>query len=52
VLVLYDMLGIFSGRRPRFVRNFMDGAAGIEDAVKRYVAAVKEGSYPAAEHTY
>ncbi|HWS11266.1 MAG TPA: 3-methyl-2-oxobutanoate hydroxymethyltransferase [Rhodocyclaceae bacterium] len=52
VLVLHDMLGIFSGRRPRFVRNFMEGAAGVDDAVKRYVAAVKEGSYPAAEHTY
>jgi 3-methyl-2-oxobutanoate hydroxymethyltransferase len=52
VLVLYDMLGVFPGRKARFVRNFMEGAASIEDAVRRYVAAVKDGSFPAAEHAY
>lgn len=52
VLVLHDMLGIFPGKTARFVRNFMDGAASIEDAVTRYVAAVKDGSFPAAEHCY
>ncbi|ATE59209.1 3-methyl-2-oxobutanoate hydroxymethyltransferase [Thauera sinica] len=52
VLVLHDMLGVFPGRTARFVRNFMDGAAGVEDAVSRYVAAVKDGSFPAAEHCY
>jgi 3-methyl-2-oxobutanoate hydroxymethyltransferase len=46
VLVLHDMLGISRGKQPRFVRNFMDGAASIEDAVRRYVAAVKDGSFP------
>lgn len=52
VLVLHDMLGIFPGKTARFVRNFMDGAASIEDAVARYVAAVKDGSFPAPEHCY
>jgi 3-methyl-2-oxobutanoate hydroxymethyltransferase len=52
VLVLHDMLGIFPGKTARFVRNFMDGAASIEDAVVRYVAAVKDGSFPAPEHCY
>jgi 3-methyl-2-oxobutanoate hydroxymethyltransferase len=52
VLVLHDLLGIFPGRTARFVRNFMDGAASIEDAVARYVTAVKDGSFPAAEHCY
>ena len=46
VLVLHDMLGVTRGRLPRFVRNFMDGATSIEDAVRRYVAAVKDGSFP------
>ena len=49
VLVLHDMLGITTppgGRRPRFVRDFMAGAAGIGDAVRRYVLAVKDGSFP------
>jgi len=52
VLVLHDMLGIFPGKTARFVRNFMDGAASIEEAVTRYAAAVKNGSFPAAEHCY
>ena len=52
VLVLHDMLGIFPGRTARFVRNFMPGAASIEDAVARYAAAVRDGSFPAPEHCY
>jgi len=52
VLVLHDLLGVFPGKTARFVRNFMDGAASIEDAVARYVAAVKDGSFPAPEHCY
>lgn len=52
VLVLHDMLGVYPGRKARFVRNFMDGAASIEDAVARYAAAVRDGSFPAEEHNY
>ena len=46
VLVLHDMLGLTGGEPLRFVRNFMDGSAGIEAAVKRYVADVKGGLFP------
>ena len=46
VLVLHDMLGITKGRLPRFVRNFMSEGGGVEDAVRRYVGAVKGGSFP------
>lgn len=46
VLVLHDMLGITPGKMPRFVRNFMSGSASIGEAVRRYVAAVKDGSFP------
>ena len=52
VLVLHDMLNVSSGRKARFVRNFMAGADSIEDAVARYVAAVRDGSFPAPEHCY
>jgi len=52
VLVLYDMLGIYPGKPARFVRNFMLGASCIEDAIVAYVKAVKDGSFPAAEHCY
>jgi 3-methyl-2-oxobutanoate hydroxymethyltransferase len=52
ILVLYDILDITSGRTPRFVRNFMDGATGPLNAVERYVAAVRDRSYPAPEHSF
>ena len=52
VLVMHDMLGVFPGRKARFVRNFMEGAASIDDAVTGYVKAVKEGSFPALEHCF
>ncbi len=50
VLVLYDMLGIYPGKLARFVRNFLEGAPSIGDAVAAYVQAVKSGSFPAPEH--
>ncbi|WP_140629898.1 3-methyl-2-oxobutanoate hydroxymethyltransferase [Methylibium rhizosphaerae] len=46
VLVLHDMLGITRGKLPRFVRNFTAEGGSIEDALRRYVAAVKDGSFP------
>jgi 3-methyl-2-oxobutanoate hydroxymethyltransferase len=46
VLVLHDMLGLTGGEPLRFVRNFLDGSAGIEAAVRRYVADVKGGVFP------
>ena len=46
VLVLHDMLDITPGRRPRFVKNFMQGASSVQDAVRRYVAEVKAGTFP------
>jgi 3-methyl-2-oxobutanoate hydroxymethyltransferase len=52
VLVLHDMLDVYPGRKPRFVRNFMQGQPDIAAAIAAYVAAVKDGSFPAAEHGY
>lgn len=52
VLVLHDMLGIYPGKTARFVRNFMQDANSIDEAVTSYVAAVKNGDFPAAEHQY
>ncbi len=52
VLVLHDMLDVFPGKKAKFVRNFMEGASSISDAVTRYVRAVKNGSFPAEEHTF
>lgn len=52
VLVNYDMLGIFPGRKARFVRNFMQGAPSVQAAIEAYVKAVKDKSFPAAEHCF
>jgi 3-methyl-2-oxobutanoate hydroxymethyltransferase len=52
VLVMHDMLGVFPGRKARFVKNFMEGQSSIEAAVRAYIAAVKDGSFPASEHCF
>src|SRR5437764_1073516 len=52
VLVLYDILDIYPGRKARFVRNFMQGAPSVQAAIEAYVKAVKDKSFPAAEHTF
>ncbi len=46
VLVLHDMLGVTFADPPRFVRNFLDGSADVQTAVRNYVAAVKDGAFP------
>ena len=46
VLVLHDMLGVTGGEPLKFVRNFMDGSAGVDSAVRKYVADVKGGQFP------
>ena len=46
VLVLHDMLGVNLGKNPKFVRDFMQGAASVRGAIEAYVQAVKNGSFP------
>lgn len=52
VLVLYDMLGIYSGKKSRFIKNFMDSADSINEAVENYVKEVKSGKFPGLEHGF
>ncbi len=52
VLVLYDMLGISSGKRPKFSKNFMQSATDISHAIELFQLAVKQSKFPGAEHTY
>jgi 3-methyl-2-oxobutanoate hydroxymethyltransferase len=52
ILVLYDILDITSGRKPKFVQNFMHGAGDCSAALAAYVAAVKSGAYPDREHEF
>ena len=52
VLVSYDMLGITSGRQPRFVRNFLNSQDSISAAVKSYIKEVKTGTFPSDSESY
>ena len=52
VLVSYDMLGITTGKQPRFVRNFLSNQITISDAVESFVAEVKEGRFPSESESY
>ncbi|HJU70251.1 MAG TPA: 3-methyl-2-oxobutanoate hydroxymethyltransferase [Paucimonas sp.] len=52
VLVMHDLLGVFPGRKARFVKNFMEGQTSIENAVRAYIAAVKDKSFPGSEHCF
>lgn len=52
ILVLYDVLDITSGRKPRFSKNFLAGRDSAVDAIKAYTQAVKSKEYPAPEHCF
>jgi 3-methyl-2-oxobutanoate hydroxymethyltransferase len=52
ILVLYDVLDITQGRKPRFVQNFMEGAGNNLAALQNYVKAVKSRAYPTPKHNF
>jgi 3-methyl-2-oxobutanoate hydroxymethyltransferase len=52
VLVLHDMLDIYPGKKARFVKNYMQGASSIAEAVASYVREVKAGTFPGQEHSF
>ncbi len=53
VLVLHDFLGLDSGhRRPKFVKDFLAEGGSVAGAVRAYADAVRDGSFPDAEHAY
>ena len=52
ILVLHDVLGVSPGKRPKFAKDFLSGTESVRDAIRAFVQAVKEGSYPGPEHIY
>ncbi len=52
VLVWHDLLGLYSGRAPRFVKRYAEIAETISDAVSHYAADVRGGAFPEDVHTY
>lgn len=52
VLVFHDMLGLFPDFKPKFAKRYADLGAAVKNAVESYCREVREGSFPAAEHTF
>ena len=52
VLVWHDLLGLYEGKAPRFVKRYADLAAEAKRALEAYVDDVREGRFPEEQHTY
>ena len=52
VLVWHDLLGLYEGKAPRFVKRYADLAGEAKRAVEAYVDDVREGRFPEEQHTY
>lgn len=52
VLVTHDLLGLYAGHTPKFVKRYADLGAEVQRAVGQYVAEVREGSFPGPEHSF
>jgi 3-methyl-2-oxobutanoate hydroxymethyltransferase len=52
VLVWHDMLGMYEGTTPRFVKQYAEVAQSIRTGVAEYAAEVRSGAFPEERHTY
>jgi len=52
VLVWHDLLGLYEGQAPRFVKRYADVAGEIKKALETYVDEVRSGAFPEEQHTY
>ncbi|WP_433829031.1 3-methyl-2-oxobutanoate hydroxymethyltransferase [Actinoplanes sp. CA-015351] len=52
VLVWQDMAGLRTGKAPRFVKRYADLSGALTEATRQFAAEVRNGEFPAAEHTF
>ena len=52
MLVFHDMLGLFPDFKPKFAKRYADLGAQVKTAVEAYCKEVRDGTFPAAEHTF
>ncbi|MEI7970026.1 MAG: 3-methyl-2-oxobutanoate hydroxymethyltransferase [Betaproteobacteria bacterium] len=52
ILILHDMLDVYPGKKAKFVKNYMKGAASIQEAIATYVREVKSGAFPTPEYCF
>ncbi|MBP1746636.1 MAG: ketopantoate hydroxymethyltransferase, partial [Deltaproteobacteria bacterium] len=52
VLVIHDLLGLFGGFRPKFVKKYLDMREQMDSAIKNYIEEVRGGTYPDDTHSF
>ena len=52
MLVYQDMLALFSDFKPKFVKHFADVGSAMKEGFEGYIREVKEGTFPAEEHSF
>lgn len=52
VLVFHDLVGLFAGYTPKFVKRYAEAGELIRRAVEAYAAEVRAGTYPTASHSF
>jgi 3-methyl-2-oxobutanoate hydroxymethyltransferase len=52
ILILHDMLDVYPGKKAKFVKNYMQGVASIQEAIQNYVREVKSGAFPSPEYCF
>lgn len=52
VLVFHDMLGLFRGLKPKFVKRYAELGEAAAEAIGRFAAEVREGRFPGPDHEY
>jgi len=52
VLVFHDVVGLFSGFTPTFVKRYAEAGNAIRDALKRYAEEVRSGTFPGSEQSF
>lgn len=52
VLVVYDLLGLTPGKRPRFSKDFLAGRGSIQAAIAAFAGDVREKHFPGPEHSF
>jgi 3-methyl-2-oxobutanoate hydroxymethyltransferase len=50
--VIYDLLGITPGRRPKFSKDFLLGRGSVHEAIAAFAEDVRSGAFPAPEHCF
>ena len=52
MLVCHDLLGLYAGRAPRFVKRYAEIGETIRTALAEYASDVRERRFPEEQHTY